>query len=281
MAELENIITTSVSESSSISDSELLSLFRSDSESAWRIFLDRYANYIFSVLRSFGFDYDHAMDRFVYVCEKLSEKNYHRLKSVRYAGSYGELKPWLRQVVNRLSINWAWSEDGRKRLLKPIQKMDKQSQRVFELYFWQGLSPVAIEERLLLEHFENVTLADVFAALEQIQSELSEKKIWRLVSNLLRAQRMVALDDIRAEGGAALEPVAMAPNPEDLFARKEQAEQIRNALASLSTRGALIIQLRYDDSASVSEIAAIMKMTVSEVRSELQLALTKLRRKVV
>ena len=280
MAELENIVATGISESSPISDSELLALFRSDSESAWRIFIDRYADYIFSVLRSLGFDYDHAMDRFVYVCEKLSEKGCHRLKSVRYAGSYGELKPWLRQVINRLSISWAWSRDGRKRLLKPIQKMGKQEQRIFELYFWQGLSPVAIEERLLLEHFESVTLAGVLAALDQIHSELSDKKIWRLVSNLLRAQRMVALDDLDAEGSTFLEPVSLAPNPEDLFARREQAQQIRNALACLSTRGALMIQLRYDDSATVAEIAAVMKLTESEVRKELQLALTKLRRKV-
>ncbi len=281
MAELENIATSSVSESSPISDSELVTLFRSHSESAWPIFIERYANYIFSVLRSCGFDYDQAMDRFVYVCEKLSENDCHRLKNVRYAGSFGELKPWLRQVINRLSINWAWSESGRKRLLKPIQKMAKHEQRVFELYFWQGLSPVAIEERLQLEHFQDINLTSVFAALDRIHAELSEKKIWRLVRNLLRAQRMVVLEDIEAEGGATLESAEMGPNPEELFVREEQAQQIRNALAGLSTREALMIQLRYDDAASVAEIAAIVKLTVSEVRKDLQLALTKLRRRMV
>lgn len=263
-----------------LSDDELLMQFQQNPQQAWHSFIDKYADLIFSLLRGMGFDYDQAMDRFVYVCEKLSEKDFRRMKAIKYAGRQGEIVPWLRQVVKRLAINWAWSEDGRRRLLKPIQKMSAREQRVFELYFWQGFSPVAIEERLQLEHFEDVTLATVFEVLDRIHSELSEKKIWRLVSNLLRAQRMVALDDLEAEGGAAFEPVAMSLNPEDLFAQKEQAQQIRNALRSLSTRGALMIQLRYDDSASVAEIAAIMKMTESEVRKELQLALTKLRRKV-
>jgi len=264
-----------------LSDDDLLVQFHQDPQQAWQSFIDKYAALIFSLLGGMGFDYDGAMDRFVYLCEKLSEKDFRRMKAIRHTGSQGEIVPWLRQVVKRLCINWAWSEDGRRRLLKPIQKMSAREQRVFELYFWRGFSPVSIEEQLRLEHFDDVTLGDVFAALDRIHSELSEKKIWRLVSNLMRSQRMVALDDPDAEPSASLEPVTMALNPESLFARKEQAEQIRNALASLSTREALMIQLRYDDAASVAEIAAVMKLTASEVRKELELALTKVRRRVV
>lgn len=280
MAELENTVDNAPRESGSLSDSELLPLFQQQTELAWRIFLDRYADYIFSLLRSLGFDYDQAMDRFVYVCEKLSEKNCHRLKSVRYAGSYGELKPWLRQVVNRLCINWAWSEDGRKRLLKPIQKMGKREQRIFELFFWQGLSPVAIEERLQLEHFENVTLAAVFEALEQIHQKLSEKKLWRLISNLVRTQRTIALEDIDGEICAGLEPIDAAPNPEESLVQKEQARKVGSALAALSTQEALMLQFRYDDGASDEQIAAILKLPAPDVRKSLKAALAKLRNKL-
>lgn len=263
-----------------LSDDDLLVQFQQDPQEAWHAFIGKYADLIFSLLRGMGFDYDQAMDRFVYVCEKLTEKDFRRLKAIQRTGSRGEIVPWLRQVVKRLAINWAWSEEGRRRLLKPIQKLSARDQRVFELYFWQGFSPVSIEERLRLEHFEEVTLSTVFEALDRIHSALSEKKIWRLVSNLLRSQRMLALDDLQGDGSGALEPAAPAPNPEDLFARKEQAQQIRKALATISTRAALMIQLRYDDSATVAEIAAIMNLNESEVRKELQLALTKLRGKV-
>ena len=280
MAELENTVANIPRESGSLSDSELLPLFQQQTELAWRIFLDRYADYIFSFLRSLGFDYDQAMDRFVYVCEKLSENNCHRLKSVRYAGSYGELKPWLRQVVNRLCINWAWSEDGRKRLLKPIQQLAKREQRIFELYFWQGLSPVAIEERLQLEHFENVTLAVVYQALEQIHQKLSEKKLWRLISNLVRTQRTIAFEEHDGEICAGLEPIDAAPNPEESLVQKEQALKVSSALAVLSTQEALMLQFRYDDGASDDQIAAILKLPAPDVRKRLKAALAKLQKKL-
>ena len=51
-----------------LSDDGLLRLFRSEPRRAWDLFLDRYSNYILSVLRHMGFDHDEAMDRFVFVC---------------------------------------------------------------------------------------------------------------------------------------------------------------------------------------------------------------------
>ncbi len=276
MTELENTV-ANPRESESISDSELLPLFHQKPELAWRIFIDRYGDYLFSFLRSLGFDYDQAMDRFVYVCEKLSEKHWHRLKTVRYAGTYGELKPWLRQVVNRLCINWAWSEEGRKRLLKPIQRMGKREHRIFELFFWEGFSPTAVEERLRLEHFDNVTLAAVFDALEQIHEELSEKKIWRLISNLVRAQRTIALEDINGGIYAGLEPIDAAPNPEESLVQEERARTLSSALAVLSTQEMLLLQFRYDDGATDEQIAAILKLPVPDVRKSLKAALAKLR----
>ena len=133
-------------ETAALSDAALLVLFRSQPQRAWELFIDKYARLIITRLRRFGLDYDQAMDRFVYVCEKLCEQDYRRLRSVRYLGSSGELTPWLVQVVRNLAINWAQSQEGRQRLSKPIAQLGRLDQKVFEAHFHLGLIPSEICE---------------------------------------------------------------------------------------------------------------------------------------
>lgn len=76
MRDSRNIATYPPQASTVPSDSELLVLFQTNSAKAWRLFIDRYADGMFSLIRSLGFDYDQAMDRFTYVCEKLCEKDF-------------------------------------------------------------------------------------------------------------------------------------------------------------------------------------------------------------
>jgi DNA-directed RNA polymerase specialized sigma subunit len=269
---------TAHSQSEPQSDDELITLFQQDSEQAWRFFIDRYADTIFSLLRSLGFDYDKAMDRFVYVCDKLCEKDFRRLKSIKYAGRHGDLSPWLRQVVKRLCINWAWSEDGRRRLLKPIQAMGRREQRVFELYFWQGLSPIAIEERLQFEHFENTNLANVFEALDQILAALSEKKLWRLISTLTRGRELISLDERDEETGLAIDPPDFRPDPEHELIQREQSERLRDALLSLPGKQPLLLQFRFEHGLSTKEIAGMLGMEQGVVSREVRAGIKNLRK---
>jgi DNA-directed RNA polymerase specialized sigma24 family protein len=263
---------------SALTDSELLSLFHHNPSQAWRLFIDRYANAIFSLIRSLGFDYDAAMDRFVYVCEKLCEKDFRRLKAIKYAGSRGDLTPWVRQVVKRLCINWAWSEDGRKRLLKPIARLGPFEQRVFELYFWQGLSPSEIDERLRLEHFAEVEAAAVFEALDLILSQLSEKKLWRLISNLARTRGSLSLDDVDEETGLRLDLPDEDAGPETTLLRQEQDRILQRALSHLSDRQVLALQFRFEHALSTHEVAEIMRLDEREVKKLLDSSLERLRK---
>ncbi len=261
-----------------VSDSDLLALFEHQPEKAWRAFIDKHADTIFSMLRSLGFDYDQAMDRFVYVCEKLTEKNFRRLKAIKYAGSQGDITPWLRQVVRRLSINWAWAAEGRKRLLKPIARLGPCERRVFELYFWNGLMPSVIEERLSQEHFENVTLGSVFQALDQIFSRLSEKKLWRLISNLARAGDPVSLDDADNEGGFSLDPPDDSSDPELELVRREEDRRLREALRELPQQDLLIVQFRFEHALGTREIAEVLGRNEREVKSALKASLQMLKK---
>jgi DNA-directed RNA polymerase specialized sigma subunit len=262
----------------SLTDGELLTLFQENAQSAWRLFIDRYANAIFSLIRSLGFDYDAAMDRFVFVCEKLCANDFHRLKTIRYAGSHGDLTPWIRQVVKRLCINWAWSEEGRRRLLKPIARLGPLEQRVFELYFWQGLLPSEVEERLRQEHFPGVAPAAVFEALDKILSHLSEKKLWRLISNLARARGPLSLDETGEDSGPSWDVADFEADPESHLLQREQDQILQRALQHLPERQILMLQFRFEHALSLTETARIMRIEEREVRQQLDSSLVLLRK---
>lgn len=280
MRDSRNIATYPPQASTVPSDSELLVLFQTNSPKAWRLFIDRYADGMFSLIRSLGFDYDQAMDRFTYVCEKLCEKDFRRLKAIKYAGSHGDLTPWVRQVVKRLCVNWAWSENGRKRLLKPIARLGPLGQRVFELYFWQGLTPSQIDERLRQEHFAEVTPASVFTALDQILSQISEKKLWRLISNLARTRGSVSLDDVDEESGLSWDAPDPQPDPELMLIQREQDQTLQRAVDDLNPRQLLILQFRFEHALSLREIGQIMRLEEREVRTIVDTSLELLRESV-
>ncbi len=264
--------------SQALTDAELISLFHTDPDRAWEIFIHKYADLIFGCLQRQGFDYDRAMDRFVYVCEKLSEKDFRRLKSVRYAGSHGDLTPWLLQVVRNLSINWAQSEEGRKRLLKPITKLPARDQRIFELYFWKGMTPSFICEQLQIETNTKINPVEVFDSLERIFALLSRKKLWRLMSNLARARGEVSLDEISEETSLAFQPVDERATAEEELIEKETQERVNRAMEQLSARQRLALQLRYEEGLAVGDIARIINITEKEILRMLGAALKELKR---
>lgn len=278
MRDSQNIATYSPHTSPVPSDSELLVLFQSNPTQAWRLFIDRYADRMFSLIRSLGFDYDQAMDRFAFVCEKLCEKDFRRLKAIKFAGSRGDLTPWVRQVVKRLCINWAWSQDGRKRLLKPIANLGPFEQRVFELYFWQGLTPSRIDERLRQEHFPDLETTSVFDALEQILSQISEKKLWRLVSNLARSRGSISLDEPDDESGILPDALAAEPDPETELIQREQDQVLQRALQHLPAQTVLMLQFRYEHALSPADIAELMRLDERFVRRTLNDCLKTLRK---
>jgi len=261
-----------------LADSELLSLFQTEPHRAWTVFIDRYADTIFKTLQRTGFDYDQAMERFVYVCEKLCEQNFRRLKTIKYAGNQGELTPWLCQVVKRLSINWAWSEEGRDRLFKSIANLSMREQKIFELYFRRGLLPSEIHEQLLLEHEKNLELADVFESLENIFTHLSDNKLWRLMSQLNRTKQTLSFDATDEETGIKFEPVDESHNPEEVLIHKEENKIFEIALESLSVKEKLVLEFRYEEAMAVKDIAEILKLEEREVKNLLKSSFYKLRK---
>jgi DNA-directed RNA polymerase specialized sigma24 family protein len=259
-------------------DVELLSLFQHEPECAWDLFIKRYADFIFTQLHALGFDYDQAMDRFVYVCEKLSEESFRRLRTVRYAGDKGELTPWLRKVIKNLCINWAWSAEGRRRLFKPIMRLPEREQQIFELYFWRGLSPSEIYEEQRLDGQQDLEYIAVLDSLAKIFSVLNQQSLWSLLCNLARRRGNVSLDEIEEVTGREI--VDDHENPEEILLQKETKEILTRTLDALSTQERLVIQLHFAESLTVKEVAEILHLKEQEVKNSLKTGMNKLRHKL-
>ena len=266
-------------ESQKIDDVDLLELFQQEPKYAWDLFCEKYSDFIFTVLRQMGFDYDDAMERFVYVFEKLCENDFFRLKSIKYAGDKGDITPWLRQVVKNLCVNWAWSENGRKRLLGFVKEMSERDQRIFQVHFWQGKTPFEILEILRLEHDKSVEIGDVFEGLERITKHLSKKKIWRLISGLSQSRKSLSIDYEDEETGLGIEPIdSKGVTPEEGLRIKLANEEIHKALENLSVREKLIIQFRYEEAMTFTEIAEMLGWEKREAVNLHKSAIYKLRK---
>ena len=95
----------------------------------------------------------------------------------------------------------------------------------------------------------------------------------------LRRRRITWLsfeDEIAAPDGSTEFPevrlTSNSPNPEAAVARREQAEQIQQLLATLSPTDRAAITLRYWYDCSYEEIAEALNLTVSAVKSRLHRA---------
>ncbi len=262
-----------------VTDTDLLKLFQDNPQHAWSLFCDKYSDFIYTILRRAGFDYDEAMERFVYVFEKLCEQDFRRFKTIKYVGNDGDLTPWLRQVLKNLCVNWAWSVDGRKRLFGFVAEMPPREQRVFQLYFWQGNTPFEIYENLRLEHDKTVEVGDVFDALETIFARLSEKKLWRLMSNLNRMRKTLSLDLENEDSNFFIEPIdENALDAEENLLKKESFGQLKLAFETLSAREKLVVQFRYEETMTLGEIAEMLGWEERETTNLHKSAIYKLRK---
>ncbi len=245
---------------------------RQDPFRGWGEFLDRYASDLLAWTRQLGFDRDESMDRFVYVCEKLSDDRCRRLREVRRLGDRGELTPWLRAVVRNLVVNWHWSRHGRPRLPKAIEALGDREQRVFRAHYWEGLGPAEIRERLEAEG-SAIELAQVFDALEKVFEVLSDVDRWRLASGLLTRQPAVEIERLN-------EPAAKTMGAEESLLRRERLENARGAISRLEASERLLLQLRYEESCTYTEVASIVGCDPATARRRITRVLERLQMEV-
>ncbi|MEM7586298.1 MAG: sigma-70 family RNA polymerase sigma factor [Acidobacteriota bacterium] len=253
-----------------LTDDDLLEAFRRHDPRSWNLFLTRYAGRIIGQLRALGLDRDDAMDCFVFVCERLAEDQFRRLRQVRATGQRGELVPWLRRVVKHSAIDWGWTRHGRRRLFRSVSELSELDQRVFQLHFWAGLGPASMLETLRTEGRHELGIEQIFEALERVLECLDAGQRWRLLSQLAGRRSMSRLGDEGSGLTPGWEPTSAEPDPEQRVLGAEQHRLLERALGELPSRERLILRLRYDDGLSLPEIAKLIGLGLTTVKAALR-----------
>jgi len=119
----------------------LVELDRGRPEAAWDAFLGRYRGLLFGAIRYYVHDHDDVMDVFTWVCERLREDDFRRLR--RYAGDAdhrARFSTWLVAVVRNLAVDWLRRRDGRLRPLAVEASLTCLQRRILEEVFTNGRS---------------------------------------------------------------------------------------------------------------------------------------------
>src|SRR5579859_592233 len=129
-------------------------------QQAWTEFLEAYSPLIFHTVKLFERDDDPVADCFLFVCERLSEKNFRRLRSFKLNGA-ARFSTWLRVVLRNLCLDWRRKEFGRHRVFQSIARLDALDQDIFRCIYEQGLAKEesfvilrAKHPRLTMAHLE-------------------------------------------------------------------------------------------------------------------------------
>lgn len=225
-----------------------------DPEAAWRKFIDRYTPTLLAAIERIGItDRDEAMEIYVRACERLAANNCVALR--RWDPSRGAFGSWLSVVVRRVAVDWVRSRAGRRRLFGVVKRLPRTTQRIFELYYWQGLMPSALAQHLSVEERRAVTLEEVFDGLSAIDAALSARHRSDLLSLAARA-RPVALDD----DPDGIDAPADTPDPEQALERRRLDRRLEAALARLPAEDAAIVSLRYIEGLGLREIERLLRI---------------------
>lgn len=212
---------------------------------AWRGFLDGYAPTIMGVANRYALDPDQASDCFLHVCEKLCERDFHRL--LQYDPARGTtFRTWLTTVVSNLCVDWHRSIHGRPVTPTAIAQLPQLEQWAFHFRVERNLdlesSWIALRGR-----FPGLSRDEFFSAMAAIHQALSSKQRWGL---LARGKRAAPLEWEEHAGppNPGAEPAAQAR-------QDEQQAALQAALSRLTAQQRLVLRLRYEQDMTLEDVA--------------------------
>jgi DNA-directed RNA polymerase specialized sigma24 family protein len=237
---------------SGLSDRELRERLIVDPRAGWRMFIEQHTPALVAIIQNAGLrQHDETMDVYVRVCDHLAENDCARLR--RHDPAKGRLDAWLTVIVRRTIVDWIRSRKGRKRLFASIKGLPAFDRRVFDLYYWRGRSPSEIVGLL------STTMADVFEALERIETALTDRQRAELMSMAARVKDPAQLETDTADS---------LDVERDVDARRT-SDALEAALARLPPEDAAIVSLRYLDGLSRAQVERalhVRPLTVERMR---------------
>jgi RNA polymerase sigma factor (sigma-70 family) len=245
---------------------------------AWAEFLQMYSPLILRIVRLFERDPDHVSDCFLFVCERLSQKQFRRLRRFHAKGK-ATFPTWLRAVVRNLCMDWHRHEFGRERVFQSVSRLGPLDQEVFSCLFLQEMSP----EQTVLSlqpRFPSLTKSLVDEIEDRLRSSLSSRQLWLLE---VRRPKCTQLVEFGAEGNGPPPRQIADPgrDPEALAVLNEQIGALQRGLALLSKRERLLIRLRFEHGLTLEQIARLAGLgSPQEADRKIREILEGLRRKL-
>lgn len=238
---------------------------------AWTAFLHRYTPLILGVAREYRRDEQSLRDCYLFVCEKLVDGNFRRLRAWRRRENL-QFTSWLRAVVANLCVDWYRSVQGRQRPVRSIADLSEPERLVYTHRFESGASFRECHEAAAAV-YPQLTALDVAAIIRRINRLLTPQQHWALATHRRMA---VSLDDAEVRHEAELTRDARE-TPEELAATDQLKKRLRAALRRLPTRQRLLLKLRYQQGLSLKEVARLTGLRdLQQARYQIRLALERL-----
>jgi DNA-directed RNA polymerase specialized sigma24 family protein len=214
-----------------------------DTESAWREFLTSYSNLFLKIIWQFEHDRDEVMEKYLYVCSKLSANNFAVLK--RYREQSGDNPPrlehWLAVVVRNMCVDAHRSAHGRPRLPKAMHRLSDFDRTVFKMFYWMGLTVEEISHRV--GSGLNGTMESVNRSLARI-----ERVLTRLPEPGKPDPVFIPFDESTISG-------------RDEDDGTETDELLQRCLTMLPDQERLVVRLRFWEDMTAKQIARLVKIT--------------------
>lgn len=227
---------------------------------AWHLFIETYADNMWSIIGRYVSDDEIARDLFVLLLEKLKTD-----KLAKFDGR-STLSTWLFIVTVNHCRDYFRSSKGVRHLMTALKGLDPFDRRYFKLAFIQQLPIHEVLAGLRAEMGDRISYLDLIECEERIIETARNRKLGRLIEKLLspRIRPAVPLDDATYSfSDAARTANRSQPYPDimmesDLFGAA--LRNLREALMQLPHRDQLILQLRFEHKASARHISEALDL---------------------
>ncbi len=230
-----------------------LEALRSDeAERAWQWFLTSYAELIYGTARTFTRDADDLGDCFLYVCQKLADKQYRRLQAFNPHGA-ARFSTWLRAVVRNLCLDWLRSKYGRKQMFRSVTSLASLDQEIFRLNFLNELS----FQQCWLEFKTrgiDISFSEFEGRATAIRRLLTSRQIWLLST----ANPTTASIDLEGESEPAKKIKDPSLNPEEQMLLSDIHRSISKAMHDLPESDRLLLRLRFFQGLGLAAVAGLV-----------------------
>lgn len=133
------------------------------------------------------------MDAFAFVCEKLREDGFRRLRRFEPNGP-AKFSTWMVTVVHNLVIDWYRRTHGRRRLDASLQTLEPLHRRIFQRLAGVGMSYAEAYESLTAEGSFNGSFGSFLRAVRELHREVLAEA-GPLARELIGVDPFVELDD--------------------------------------------------------------------------------------